>query len=181
MRIIVGLGNPGKKYQDTRHNAGFIILDKLAKLKKLEWEDSKKFKALVAKDGDTIYMKPQTFMNLSGQSVQALMSFYQLLPKKLGLLKKKDSDLTDTLMVIHDDIDIELGKVKNGVNSGSAGHNGVQSIIQQLKTKNFNRIRIGIKTEMKDRMGAEKFVLSRFSQAELELIDSIGDNIIKNL
>ena len=87
-------------------------------------------------------------MNNSGQAIQAILSYYKLLPKKLGLIKQKDSNLSDILTIIHDDIDIELGNHKTSVNSRSAGHNGVQSIINHLKTKNFKRIRIGVRTEL---------------------------------
>ena len=135
MRIIVGLGNPGEQYEKNRHNVGFIALDIL--LGDVKWQLSKKFNALIYEAGDCIYLKPQTFMNNSGQSVQAIMSYYGLLPKSLGLFSKKDTDLNDVLTVIHDDIDIDLGKWKISTDSRSGGHNGIQSIINHLKTKNI--------------------------------------------
>ena len=139
MKIIIGLGNPGKKYELTRHNVGFMALNAIAKKLGLSWQENKKFKAKIAKNQNLILVKPLTFVNNSGQAVQAVLSYYKLLPKKLGLLKKKNSDLSDILTVIHDDIDISLGKYKISIGSRSAGHNGVQSIISHLKTKNFNR------------------------------------------
>ncbi|MDD5071834.1 MAG: aminoacyl-tRNA hydrolase [Patescibacteria group bacterium] len=173
MHIIVGLGNPGKIYENTRHNAGFMAIDALAEKAGGNWKESKKFKAQVCQTGNTIFIKPQTFMNNSGQAVQAILAYYKLLPKKLGVFKAKDSDLSETLTVIHDDIDIALGKYKISVDSRSAGHRGVESIINHLKTKNFKRIRIGIRTELANRMPADKFVLEKFKQDELAIIKKL--------
>ena len=173
MEIIVGLGNPGKKYKLTRHNIGFMAIDALAKRLDLTWQNNKKFSAEVAKNNNTILVKPLTFMNNSGQAVQAILSFYKLLPKKFGLLKTADADLSEILTVIHDDLDIELGKYKISLDSRSAGHKGVQSIINQLKTKNFKRIRIGIKAPELEKIPADKFILQKFSQEELKIIKSV--------
>jgi PTH1 family peptidyl-tRNA hydrolase len=177
MRIIVGLGNPGDKYKITRHNAGFMAVDALANKFGLTWEENKKFKALTAKGLDIILVKPQTFMNLSGESVQAILSYYKLMPKSLGIIKKKDADLSEILTVIHDDLDIDLGKFKISTDSRSAGHNGVQSIINHLKTKNFKRIRIGIKTPLKEKIPTEKFVLQKFSEEELVITKKIIEQL----
>ncbi len=181
MNIIVGLGNPGKKYELTRHNVGFIALDAIAKKLELEWQENKKLKAKIAKNQNLILVKPLTFVNNSGQAVQAILSYYKLLPKKLGLLKKKNSDLSDILTVIHDDIDITLGKYKIPIGSRSAGHNGVQSIINYLKTKNFKRVRIGIKTDAINKIPAEKFVLQKFNQEELETIKKLITELITEI
>lgn len=181
MKIIVGLGNPGEKYKITRHNVGFMFLDKLVQKKGLEWETSKKFNAEICKDGDTIYVKPQTFMNNSGQSVQAIMSFYSLIQKKLGVLKIKNSNLTNSLTVIHDDLDIDLGKYKVADNSRSAGHNGVQSIINHLKTKNFIRVRIGIKHNKPQQMPVPAYVLQKFSENELEIVNNLFPQLLQEL
>ena len=177
MKIIVGLGNPGEKYNNTRHNAGFMTLDAIAESQNLSWDENKKFKAQIIKDGGTIYVKPLTFMNNSGEAVSAVMSYYDLLPKKLGILKKKDADLSEVLTVVHDDVDIELGKLKQGSGSGSAGHRGINSIIKHLKTKNFNRIRVGIKSDLKEKMGTEKFVLGRFGKDEMTIVENIVKKI----
>ena len=181
MNIIVGLGNPGTKYEITRHNIGFMFLDKLIQEKNLSWETSKKFNAEICKDGNTIYVKPQTYMNESGRSVQALMSFYNLIPKKLGVLKIKNSNLSDTLTVIHDDLDIDLGKFKISDNSRSAGHNGVQSIINHLKTQNFTRIRIGIRGNKPEQMPVANYVLQKFSDEELKITKELFSEIKKEL
>ncbi|MBU0743583.1 MAG: aminoacyl-tRNA hydrolase [Patescibacteria group bacterium] len=173
MNLIVGLGNPGKKYENTRHNVGFMAVDSIAKRLGLNWENNKKFNALICIHNNVIHIKPQTFMNNSGQAVQVIMSYYKLLPKKFGILKEKNSDLSETLTVIHDDIDIELGKIKTSVDSRSAGHNGVESIINYLKTKNFKRVRIGIRTESLNKITAEKFVLQKFNQEELQIINKL--------
>ena len=152
MKIIIGLGNPGERYKNTRHNIGFMFLDALAEKYNATWKENKKFKAETCETPEGLLIKPQTFMNNSGQSAQIAMSYYNLLPKKIGILKKKDSDLSSTLTVVHDELDIEFGKYKTSVNSRPAGHNGVKSIINLLKTKNFTRIRIGIKGEKPEQM-----------------------------
>ena len=181
MKIIIGLGNPGKKYENTRHNVGFAAVEALVEKIGSSWENNKKFQAEICHSGDTILVKPQTFINNSGQSVQAILSYYKLLPKKLGMFKIKDSDLSEILTVIHDDIDISLGKHKISVDSRSAGHRGVQSIINHLKTKNFTRIRIGIRTEMANRMPADQFVLQKFRGEELKIIDGLINKIISEI
>lgn len=172
MKIIVGLGNPGEQYEKNRHNVGFMALDLL--LGPVKWQNNKKFQALTYEMGDTIYIKPQTYMNKSGEAVRAVMSYYGLLPKKLMIFSKNDSDLTDILTVIQDDIDIEIGKWKISNDSRSGGHNGVQSIINHLHTQNFKRLKIGVKNELlRTRIPAEKFVLQNFNHEEKEVIDKI--------
>jgi len=173
MRIIVGLGNPGQKYENTRHNAGFMAINALAIKLGLKWENSKKFKAEIAKNENFILIKSQDFMNNSGQVVAAAMSYYKLLPKKLGLLKTANADLSKILTVSHDDLDIELGKFKVSLDSRSAGHKGVESIINHLKTKNFKRIRIGIKTPALEKTPADKFVLMKLNNEETKIVNTV--------
>lgn len=115
-------------------------------------------------------LKPQTYMNNSGKTALAALSYYNLLPKKLGLFRSKNIDLSQILTVIHDDLDIEFGKYKTSFDSRSAGHRGVESIINLAKTKNFKRIRIGIKTDMLGTIPAEKFVMQKFTREELALL-----------
>ncbi len=165
MQIIAGLGNPGEKYKITRHNVGFMAIDALAEELGLRWKNSKKFKADVAKDDNIILIKPLTFMNDSGSAVSAALAYYKITP--------------DKLTIIHDDLDIELGKYKISVDSRSAGHNGVQSIIDRLKTKNFKRIRIGIKTAELIKIPADKFVLQKFKPEEKKIIKNIIIQILK--
>lgn len=176
MKIIVGLGNPGENYQKTRHNIGFMFLDYLAG-EEAVWKFNKKFKAYILEKGDLVLVKPQTFMNNSGLAVRAFLDYYKLLPKKLGIFAKGNIDLSEILTVVHDDLDIEFAKHKTSVNASSAGHNGVESIIRHLKTKNFTRIRFGIKNELKAKIPGEKFVLQRFSGEEISEINDIFDNV----
>jgi PTH1 family peptidyl-tRNA hydrolase len=178
MKIIVGLGNPGVKYENTRHNAGFMALDWLAEKNGLTFSYNKKFSAEIAKTAEVTLIKPQTFMNNSGKAGASLISYYKLLPKKFGFIPQKNQDLSEILTIIHDDLDIELGKSKISINSRSAGHNGVQSIINYLKTANFKRIRIGIKGNKPEQMPGATFVLQRFTEEELETIKKVIGEII---
>jgi peptidyl-tRNA hydrolase, PTH1 family len=174
MRIIVGLGNPGTEYENTRHNAGFMLVDKLAKEAGAAWQFNKRFKAEIAQSRGVFFIKPRTFMNESGVAVANVLSYYKLLPRTLGILKAKGADLSQILVVAHDDVDIELGKYKISTDSRSAGHNGVQSIIDHLKTKNFQRIRLGIKkSAAQAKIPTEKFVLMKFGAEEKEKINTL--------
>ena len=131
--LIVGLGNPGKKYEKTRHNVGFRVIDELEK---------------EIFDENIILFKPQAFMNNSGRTVK---KFFQNSKLK-----------TQNLIVVHDDIDLLLGKIRISKNSSSGGHKGIQSIIDTLGTKNFTRIRIGIRPKFK--CNTERFVLEKIYQ-----------------
>lgn len=167
MRIIVGLGNPGEKFKKTRHNIGFRSIDCFyEKVKSLcyfsDFENKEKFQSLIS-EGEInkqkiILIKPQTFMNSSGKAIKKLIDFY-----KVETLK---------VIVIHDDIDLPLGKIKINKNRGSAGHKGIESIIKELKTKNFIRIRIGIAPE-KEAIKTEDFVLKKFNQKEEEILKKV--------
>jgi len=157
MKLIVGLGNPGDLYKDTRHNIGFMVIDKLEKeLSKgvpPAWQKDEKKNVLTVKIGDMLLAKPQTFMNNSGFAVKALVDFYKLSPSDVW--------------IIHDDMDLPLGKIKIREKGGSAGHNGVQSIIDQIKTDAFIRFRLGIGKEADTtHKNVISYVLSRFRQSE---------------
>lgn len=155
MTIIIGLGNPGDKYQKTPHNIGFEIIDKIAEVNDFpEFKLSKKFKAFTSEKNQTILVKPETFMNESGQAVKAIKSFYK----------------TNEIIVIHDDIDLVIGKIKLSKNSGSAGHKGIDSIIKELGTKDFERIRVGIQPEKGKPKEVEKYVLRKLKKSDLEKI-----------
>jgi PTH1 family peptidyl-tRNA hydrolase len=167
MKIIVGLGNPGPEYQETRHSVGFMALDRIASEYQFDkFHLEKKFEAEISegniKQEKCLLVKPQTFMNRSGESVQKILNFY-----------KQD---IKNLIVIHDDLDISLGELKIAFDRNSAGHKGVQSIIDSLGSKEFKRIRIGIKVE-DQKVPTEKFVLERFGKAEEEKINTILNNI----
>ncbi len=157
MIFIVGLGNPGKTYERTWHNAGFLVLDALIKEYGFPaFKLSKKHASLVSQGilGSTkaVLAKPQTFMNKSGISVRSLL-------KQGG-----------ELIVVHDDIDIPLGTVKISKDRGSAGHKGVESIMKELKSKDFTRIRIGIQPLTGKPKSVEDFVLQKFSPKELTAV-----------
>ncbi|MCL2749295.1 MAG: aminoacyl-tRNA hydrolase [Alphaproteobacteria bacterium] len=174
--LIVGLGNPGMKYDRTRHNAGFMAIDMLAQkyamVPAAGFLDSLKFwrtnsdagwkkekNSLVIKAGKIILAKPQTFMNLSGKAVQALMTFY-----KIPL---------ENLIVIHDDMDLPTGTVREKMGGGSAGHNGIKSIDAAVG-KDYRRIRIGVghPRDAGFLVDPSDWVLGRFSNEELEKINS---------
>ena len=181
MKIIVGLGNPGEKYNHSRHNAGWLALD--AYLGDVLWSENKKFSALIHEDGACLFIKPLTYMNESGQTVRKILDYYKLLPKKFGLRLKKDTDLGDVLTVIHDDLDLDFGDRRLSYDSGSAGHRGVESIINCLKTKKFNRLRLGIRNDLlRTHIPPDKFVLAPFSGEEMDkLKKSLAEIDLKNL
>lgn len=173
MKIIIGLGNPEKKYDDTRHNVGFFMLNKLRSDWEFpEFEFSKKFNAEVSKgnlkEEEVLLVKPQTFMNLSGVTVKSILDFYKIAP--------------EDILVIHDDIDISLDKYKIATDSSSAGHNGVQNIIDQLGTQKFRRLRVGIGQEKEGaivcRLGVHDFVLGKFSKEETDIMEKISIDIL---
>ena len=163
MKVIIGLGNPGKKYEKTRHNIGFIAIDSLRK--KLNISDEReKFQALISEkniDGEkVIFLNPQTFMNLSGNSVIEIVNFYKLDSKK-------------DIIVIYDDMDLPFGDIRIREKGSSGGHNGIKSIISHIGEE-FIRIKCGIGAKEK---GAIEYVLGEFNQTEQKSLDEILDNI----
>ncbi|MDD4409819.1 MAG: aminoacyl-tRNA hydrolase [Candidatus Pacebacteria bacterium] len=173
MQLIVGLGNPGKEYEYTRHNIGFRIVDFFATQNNFsDFKESKKYKCLISEgkigNEDIIIIKPQTFMNLSGKSTKAIMSFYKLSPE-------------NDLIVVGDDADVEIGKVRVQKGKSSAGHKGVQSIINELNTKEFTRLRIGIDSDniayrtLKENGGLENLVLKNFTEEEETILSTVFD------
>jgi PTH1 family peptidyl-tRNA hydrolase len=146
MKIIVGLGNPDSKYEGSRHNLGFLAVERLAETNGLPWHFDKNFNALVAKGFDYYLVKPQTYMNNSGQAVQKIMAYYHLLPVSDKGKVMPNANLADSLTVIHDDLDIALGFYKYVTGGSAGGHYGVQSIIDALGTADFGRLRLGIAT-----------------------------------
>lgn len=129
-RLIVGLGNPGPEYRNTRHNAGFMVLDELAVKLGVSFSEEKRYHGLLAKAAGTWLLKPQTFMNDSGRSVAALARFHKITPAET--------------LVIYDDVDLPLGSLKFRQTGSAAGHNGIKSLIQHLGTQAFPRLKIGI-------------------------------------
>lgn len=180
MTIVVGLGNPGDKYKNNRHNVGWQILDHI--LPDAKWVENKRFKALTYQDGDFLFVKPLTFMNNSGQSVRSVLDYYKLIPKKMGLINKKNTDLAPFLKVIHDDIDLVFGKNKISKDSGSAGHNGIKSIISHLKTQKFTRIRVGVKNDtLKNPIPTDKFVLQNFNSDEKNALSKTSQELKEDI
>ena len=160
MKMIVGLGNPGKEYENTRHNAGFMILDTYAKEHNID-DFKKKFNGLyssfVKNDETVILLKPQSYMNLSGTVIKKFASFYKIKP--------------ENILVIHDDLDLPVGKIKIKYKGSSGGHNGIKNIIENLKTENFPRFKIGIGKD--DNINYIDYVVGKFSKNDLEKISKI--------
>jgi len=160
MKIIIGLGNPGEKYRSTRHNLGRLIIENFQKEAGFpDFKLKKKLQALVSKDKvnkEKIALAlPETFMNSSGKSVKSLTANYKLSAKDIW--------------VVHDDFDLELGKLRISKDRSSGGHKGIQSIMNELKTKDFVRFRVGVKSKRRPR-NLDKFVLKKFSKIEKEVI-----------
>lgn len=173
-KIIVGLGNPGAKYAKTRHNAGWLLIGRLAielaqeNDQKISWRTKKDWSAEIAEVGDILLVKPQTMMNDSGRSVRAILDYYDLLTENLN----------NVLLIIHDELDLPSGTTRWSTNSRSAGHNGVQSIIDHLGTQNFARYRIGIQSTilLTDTIN---YVLKNFSASELKNLKEINLTEVK--
>ncbi len=162
--IIVGLGNPGEEYVNTRHNVGRMVLDLLAKENEGEWKEDQKLKSLVCNlklgKHKVTLLQPETFMNKSGEALKTLI---------------KTKKAAETLIVVHDDLDLPLGKIKISFNKSSGGHRGVESIIKTIKTEGFTRVRVGISGEtasgkIKKPQGEEKVIdaiLGEFKKTEM--------------
>ena len=154
MYLIAGLGNPGKEYEKTRHNAGFGAIDALAEKLGISVEE-KKYKGLFGKGRigaePVILLKPQTYMNLSGESVREAADFYKIDPEHM--------------IVIYDDTDLEVGRLRLRAKGSAGGHNGIKNIIAHMGTQEFPRVRIGVGAKP-DRMDLADYVLGRFSQVE---------------
>lgn len=158
MYIIVGLGNPGKQYENTRHNIGFITVDYLANQHNIKINKIK-HKALVGEGfinrEKVLLVKPQTFMNLSGRSVREILDYYKV--------------EADELIVIYDDIDLETGKIRIRKKGSAGTHNGMRSIIYDIQTDLFPRIRIGVGRD--ERIELSSYVLSKFKKDEIEIVE----------
>ncbi len=155
MKLIVGLGNPGREYKNTRHNIGYMVLDNY--LGKVEWKNKMEsyFYSIEINGETVIFLKPITYMNLSGLAVNKVVNFYKI--------KIED------ILIIQDDLDLPLGTYKIKKNSSSGGHNGIKSIISELNTQEFGRLKIGIGKN--NNIPTDKYVLSKFSLEELKIIN----------
>lgn len=172
MKLILGQGNPGQNYAKTRHNVGFMVLDKLAKKNDAKWIEKVKWKAQIAEfnymNDKVILVKPTCYYNLTGQVLRQMSDFYNLDPKK-------------DVLVIHDDLALKLGQIRYRKQGSSAGNNGVKSIIEHIGEE-FDRIRIGIKQEGQIIEDSASYVLGKFNSEEnrklIEIIDSSMELIV---
>jgi len=175
MKLIVGLGNYGTEYEKTRHNYGFMVIDAFQKENNFpEFNMDKDSNSLVSKNNDIVLIKPQTYMNNSGMAVRKIANFYKI--------SNKD------IIVIHDDADVNLGEIKIAEDRGSAGHNGVESIINELKNKEFTRLRMGINSEdpsyaepISRGEGLEAVVLNNFSTNEQAIVNETIKKALEKL
>jgi PTH1 family peptidyl-tRNA hydrolase len=161
--LIVGLGNPGREYANTRHNAGFMAVQRLAESWRAEWALQKKFKARIAKlDRESqrvILCQPETYMNASGEAVGALAKYYQVPPARM--------------LVVLDDADLPLGEIRMRPGGSSGGHHGLESIEAHLGTREYPRLRVGIGREPDAAREITDYVLGQFSRAEAELVGKV--------
>lgn len=159
MKLIIGLGNPGEKYDNTKHNVGFIVVDRLASLYNLTFKYESKFEAFISTlnlNGEkAILVKPTTYVNLSGNAVNKIINYYEI--------AKED------ILVVYDDIHLEPGRIRIREVGGHGGHNGMRNIIEHLNTNNFKRIKIGIGNNTK--LELNHHVLSSFSKSELDKLE----------
>lgn len=161
-RLVVGLGNPGKEYERTRHNVGFMVLDKLAARSGASWRTEKKWKAEVADCGGVVCCKPTSFMNLSGNPVNGVAHFYKVAPSET--------------LIVYDDLALPLGKLRFRPDGSAGGHNGMQSIIDHLGTQAVPRLRIGIDSAAPG--GMVGHVLGRFRPEELPELETALDRAV---
>lgn len=165
--LIVGLGNPGKSYEKTRHNIGFEAVDKLAEKYGLEFKKQLKFKGALAEGkvdtASVMILKPLTFMNLSGESVAIVFRYFQI-------------DLS-RLIILTDDVALPMGQLRIRINSGPGGHNGLKSIEASLQTNRYPRLRIGVGD--RDQGDLADHVLGRFSKEEETLVPSVLERVVK--
>lgn len=163
MKLVFGLGNPGSEYANTRHNIGFIMLDDYIG----EYKWSKKFNGLYIEkniNGEKyVFVKPLSFMNLSGGVVSSFVNYYKVSYKDI--------------IVIHDDLDLPVGKIRIKVNSSAGGHNGVKDIIKSLNTQEFMRIKVGISNNKN--IDTKDYVLGNFSKSDLKIIKDIEKEVFE--
>ncbi len=174
MKLVIGLGNPGEQYIGTRHNLGFKVLDELVKeswpasnasRSDAGWEESKKLKSQIIKIDQIIFAKPQTYVNNSGLAVRLLSDYYKIVP--------------ENIIIIHDELDLSLGKIKVRMGGAAAGHHGVESVIDALNTDQFIRVRLGIGSFT--HLSPEKFVLEQFTHSEKPQVKHMIKQVIKAL
>lgn len=168
MKLIVGLGNPEAKYNFTRHNTGFLALDFYFKLNHLSWEAKPRYGAIFERRDDVLFIKPQDYYNLSGKAVREFMRFYKI--------------PTSDILVICDDFNLDFGKLRYRAHGSTGGNNGLKSIIAEIGTEDFPRLRIGTGNDaLRAKIGDVDFVLSKFTLEEKlqlpEILKGVSDKI----
>ncbi len=163
IRLVAGLGNPGAEYAASRHNIGFMVIDRLAALVGSTWEKSAKWEALSIKWGDVLLVKPMSFMNHSGYPLLAIAQFYKVAPSEI--------------LIVLDDFALPLGRLRLRLSGGSGGHNGLDSIIMQFGTEEIPRLRIGIGQAPSE--GSVDYVLGRFFEEEKPILGSTIDRAVE--
>ena len=159
IRLVAGLGNPGSEYNGTRHNIGFAVVDRLATEWGLSWQHEKNWHVLWAKGPNAILVKPTSYMNRSGEPLQAIAHFYKIKPSEM--------------LIVLDDMALPLGRLRLRPDGGTAGHNGLESVIVQFGTEEIPRLRVGIGAAPRE--GSVDYVLGRFFEEERPLVDkSVG-------
>lgn len=159
IRLVVGLGNPGPEYEGTRHNIGFDLVDRLATARSLKWNRERKFRSKIASQSAALILsKPLTFMNLSGNAVARLTKSYKLKP--------------DQVLVVYDDVDLPIGKIRFRANGSAGGHNGIKSLIEYLGTNEFPRLKLGIGSAGQHG-GMVDHVLGKFSKEESRELEKV--------
>lgn len=167
MKLIVGLGNPGKEYENTRHNIGFMVIDNYLKNEKFKTKFNGMYLKKVINNEEVIFLKPLSYMNLSGEVVKKYVNYFKI-------------NLND-LLIISDDLDMPCFKIKLKYKGSSGGHNGLKNIIQNINTEEFKRLKIGISNNLN--IDTKSYVLSKFNQEELEKLHKkfeITNNIIND-
>lgn len=161
MKLIIGLGNPGLKYKNTKHNVGFMCLDYYAKKYNLKFKKDNKFKGEILKEGNLVLLKPHTFMNLSGESVRKAMDFYHV-------------DI-ENVLIIYDDLTLPFSKIRLREKGSAGGHNGVKSIISHVQTQEFKRIKVGI--DQNPLIDTKDYVLGKFSKQETKELEKVVEDV----
>jgi len=160
MKVVVGLGNPGAQYANTPHSVGFEVVDAIVAQCGAAWEEKRQFRCLMAKASfagrDVLFVKPQTFMNLSGESVAPVVKYHNA--------------MASDLLVVHDDIDIAVGRLRIRKDGSCGGHNGIRNIIERLGTQDFARVKIGVG---KDRANVIEHVLGKFDPETRKVMDLV--------
>jgi len=164
IRLVVALGNPGPAYVDTRHNVGFMIAERFVAAAGETWSTEKRWDCRVARVGDTWVIKPQTFMNLSGRAVSKVAAFYKFASQEI--------------CAVYDDVSLPLGRIRLRASGSAGGHNGIKSMIAELASSDFPRLKVGIDGNRPEEDLAE-FVLGKFSQAEAETLEkTLQDSVV---